>query len=57
MSALSLLWAGNIYGTNTGNVFVELDNSEQHNVNGLVRIQDHLFGLALYAVARERPMV
>jgi len=51
MSGLSRLWAGNIYGTNTGNVFVELESGEQDNLKGLIRIQDHLFGLALYDVS------
>ena len=51
MSALGRLWAGNIYGTNTGNVFVELDRGEHDNLKGLIRLQDHLFGLALYDVA------
>ncbi|MGE6740669.1 hypothetical protein ACQKGC_10365 [Allorhizobium pseudoryzae] len=51
MSGLSRLWAGNIYGTNTGNVFVELESGEQDDLKGLIRIQDHLFGLALYDVS------
>jgi len=50
MAKLGKLWAGRVYGTNTGNVFVELDSSGER-VTGAVRLMDSQFGLTVYKVA------
>jgi hypothetical protein len=50
MATLGHLWAGHVYGTNTGNLFVELNTSGQE-VTGTLRFMDNLFGLVLYRVA------
>ena len=47
MQPLNELWAGRLYGTNTGNLFIQLNQSNQH-VKGVVRINDALYGLAIY---------
>lgn len=49
MATLGRLWAGRIYGTNTGNLFVELDTSGDA-ISGTLRLMDTLFGLAVYHV-------
>ncbi len=49
MNNLSKLWAGNVYGTNTGNLFISFD--EVHDrVHGTIRLQDDSFGLTIYEV-------
>ncbi len=50
MSTLSRYWAGSIYGTNTGNVFVEL-LGDRENLHGTLRVQDHQYGLAVYDIS------
>jgi hypothetical protein len=50
MATLGRLWAGYAYGTNTGNLFLELDTSEQA-VTGTLRFLDNLFGLVVYRVS------
>ncbi len=50
MSNLQGAWAGRIYGTNTGNVFVELSQSES-NLTGVARFHDDKFGIAIYEVS------
>ena len=40
-------WAGRLYGTNTGNFFIEL-KQEGENLTGVVRIMDNLYGLSIY---------
>ncbi len=47
MSSLATKWAGRLYGTNTGNLFLEL-TQEGEAVRGVVRFLDNLYGLALY---------
>ncbi|TLY28795.1 MAG: hypothetical protein E6K63_07045 [Nitrospirae bacterium] len=49
MPTLGKLWAGRVYGTNTGNVFVELDSSGER-VTGTVRLMDTQLGLTVYKV-------
>jgi hypothetical protein len=43
------LWAGRFYGTNTGNVFLELTATEPE-LAGTLRLMDSEFGVAVYAV-------
>jgi hypothetical protein len=50
MATLGKLWAGHVYGTNTGNFFLELDAVEP-TVTGTLRLMDSLFGIAVYRVA------
>lgn len=40
-------WAGRLYGTNTGNFFIEL-KEEGENLTGVLRIMDSLYGLSIY---------
>lgn len=47
MHNLANRWAGRIYGTNTGNVFLEL-NQEAENISGRLRIMDSIFGVSIY---------
>jgi hypothetical protein len=42
-------WNGRIYGTNTGNVAIQLDGEDDH-ITGTVRLLDDKFGLAVYTV-------
>lgn len=49
MVKLGKLWAGRIFGTNTGNLFIELSSSE-NNVTGMVRLMDSEFGLSTWRV-------
>jgi len=43
------LWAGRVYGTNTGNLFIEFDKSGP-DVAGTLRFMDCAFGLAIYSI-------
>lgn len=47
MSSLATKWAGRLYGTNTGNLFLEIEQ-EGESVKGVARFLDNLYGLALY---------
>ena len=49
MSDIGKLWAGRVYGTNTGNLFIEFQkvNSE---VTGTFRFMDSVFGLCVYSI-------
>ena len=49
MSQIGKLWAGRVYGTNTGNIFVEFDEVEP-NIVGRLRLLDSLYGIAVYNV-------
>jgi hypothetical protein len=42
-------WAGRLYGTNTGNFFIEL-KQEGENLTGVLRIMDNLYGLSIYDI-------
>lgn len=48
--ALGQLWAGRMFGTNTGNVFAEL-NSKDDKVEGILRVNDEGVGVFVYNVA------
>lgn len=50
MLALGKFWAGRIFGTNTGNFFLDVDSSEEGALTGILRLMDTLFGLAVYAL-------
>lgn len=50
MATLSKLWAGRIYGTNTGNVSVKLDNTEG-DLKGELKIADDRWGIASYKIS------
>ncbi|MDX8395453.1 MAG: hypothetical protein R8K22_03465 [Mariprofundaceae bacterium] len=47
MSNLTGPWAGSIYGTNTGNIFVEF-NQKDADLTGHLRISDNRFGISSY---------
>lgn len=47
--ALGQLWAGRMFGTNTGNVFAEL-NSKDDKVEGVLRVNDEGVGVFVYNV-------
>jgi len=49
MATLGRLWAGRVYGTNTGNLYMELDSSRDE-VTGTLRLMDAQFGLTVYKV-------
>lgn len=40
------LWAGHVYGTNTGNFFLEID-ADGDSVQGTLRFMDAVFGIAI----------
>lgn len=42
-------WAGHIFGTNTGNLFVELE-PKGDSFTGTLRLMDHHLGLSVYSV-------
>jgi hypothetical protein len=50
MATIGRLWAGHIYGTNTGKVFVEI-TGEGESLKGILRLNDTDYGLAVYQVA------
>jgi len=47
---LGELWAGSIYGTNTGKVFLELSGPND-NLTGTLRLADDQFGLAVLEIS------
>jgi len=49
MSEIARLWAGRVFGTNTGNLFVELDQAE-NRISGTLRLLDTLYGLSIYEI-------
>lgn len=48
--AIGKKWAGKLYGTNTGNLYVTLEG-EDHALEGNIHLNDVEFGLVVYAVA------
>jgi hypothetical protein len=48
MLKLANRWAGKIYGTNTGNVFLELNQNES-KLSGTLKIMDDIFGVSTYS--------
>ncbi|MBN8542885.1 MAG: hypothetical protein J0M34_01315 [Alphaproteobacteria bacterium] len=49
MTTLSKLWAGRVFGTNTGNIFIEFTELEPE-IKGILRFMDTQFGVALYDI-------
>lgn len=49
VSRFGKLWAGRVYGTNTGNLFLEFDETEPR-LSGTLRFLDVLAGIAVYSV-------
>lgn len=49
MAELGRLWAGRVFGTNTGNLFVELTPTAD-GLTGVLRFMDAAFGLVVYEV-------
>lgn len=49
MNNLTGNWAGRIFGTNTGNLFLELEQSGAR-ISGRARVLDNQFGLVIYSV-------
>ena len=47
---LTKLWAGRIYGTNTGNIFIEFTETGP-KVSGIIRLRDDALGMALYSIS------
>lgn len=47
MVNLANRWTGRLYGTNTGNIFLDLTQSEK-NVSGHLRVMDSIFGVSIY---------
>lgn len=50
MATIGRLWAGRAFGTNTGNLFVQLTEIEGE-ITGSLRFSDDRFGLSIHAVA------
>lgn len=49
MGSLTKLWAGRIYGTNTGNMFLSFDETGP-TLKGTLRFLDSQFGVTVYAL-------
>jgi hypothetical protein len=50
--AISRFWAGKVFGTNLGNVFVDLNGGDQH-LTGLLRFNDSIAGVVVFEVSGE----
>src|SRR3546814_18987718 len=50
MTGIVKNWNGHVFGTNTGNVAVELDG-EDAAINGVISLSDDKHGVAVYEVA------
>jgi hypothetical protein len=49
MSRIGRLWAGRLFGTNTGNLFAEFESSDGQ-LSGTVRLLDDRLGPIVYSV-------
>jgi hypothetical protein len=49
MVKIAELWAGRLYGTNTGNLFFQFKQTAT-NIKGIIRFNDPLYGLAVYDI-------
>ena len=49
MAIMGRLWAGRVYGTNTGNLFVDLETTDDE-LRGTLRFMDSAFGLVIYEI-------
>ena len=47
--AIGKTWAGRIFGTNTGNIFLKLDGPD-NELSGTIHLNDPSFGMAVYSV-------
>ena len=47
MSALTGLWIGTLYGTNSGNVFMEIEDTDG-SLTGTIRINDPTAGVTIF---------
>lgn len=52
MAELGRLWAGNLFGTNTGKLSLELESTvtDGHESAGVLRVSDDNFGVTVYTV-------
>jgi hypothetical protein len=50
VNEIGRLWAGRVFGTNIGNLFVELNQSES-GISGTLRFLDSAHGIAVYKVS------
>lgn len=50
MSSFAGEWAGRLYGTNTGNVFLELSSQSDGRLIGIARVNDDRYGVAVFEV-------
>jgi len=49
LAQIGKLWAGRVYGTNTGTLFVELEPAAA-GITGTLRFMDTVFGLVIYEI-------
>ncbi len=49
MSKIGRLWAGKLYGTNTGNLSADLDSTDSP-IKGIIRFMDDRWGLVVFGV-------
>ena len=50
MNTLNKKWAGRVFGTNTGNLFIEFVETDK-GLTGTLRFMDNLFGLVIYEIS------
>ena len=50
MPTFGKLWAGRMFGTNTGNFFLEVESSPDGPLTGTLRLMDTLLGLNVYQI-------
>jgi hypothetical protein len=52
LAELGRLWAGSLFGTNTGRLALELESAvaDGHESRGVLRVSDDNFGVAIYSV-------
>lgn len=50
MADIGRLWAGRVFGTNTGNLFIEFSELEP-TIKGILRFMDTNFGLTVYEIS------
>ncbi len=48
-TSIGKLWVGKLFGTNTGNLFIEFKETEP-GIQGFVRVMDDKFGITVYEV-------
>lgn len=50
MANIGKLWAGGVFGTNTGRLFIEFTETEP-SIKGILRFMDERFGLTVYEIS------